>query len=807
MTRSVASGSPRGGLFLRVVVALGLCGAFGWFQACGADVKQANSGSGAGGATGGMNPTTGDMSTGSVTGTGTGTDTTVGGNPGAGGSDSTTGMGPTGGGGDGMGGSGMGGSAGGPPMVMSSRVDANIDAGWKFSKPAPGATDIAGAETLMFNDAAWMSLDLPHTWNNVDGANGPTTTPAYYRGIAWYRKHYTPPATMMGKQLYLQFDASAYITDVWVNGTKVGTHAGGYAGFRFDVTATLKVGMDNLIAVKVDNSQAVTNTFVVVPGASTANLPPRSGDFTFYGGIYRDVHVLATDPLAISPMDFGSSGVYLKPTNVTAASADLSVTVKLLNASTAAKMASVEVTLLDAANMPVQMLTGTQSVPATGGADLVITGKVMTPHLWNGLADPYVYHANVVVKDGTTITDAVQQPLGFRFFAFNANTGFSLNGQPYPLHGVCMHQDHSGKGNVFSPRDIDNDFALLKEMGVTNVRFAHYQHPQYTYDKADQAGIVSWAEDPVVDSINDTPEFLGFAKQQLQELIRQSYNHPSIFIWAISNEILLRPSTPANANILGLVTTLNGVAHMEDSTRLTINSCANNLQDDPVNFIADLNAFNRYSGWYYGRMGDFAAWADMKHAMYPTKLVVVAEYGAGSSVGVHGLPIVETGTDRTMAPQSEEYQTVFHESHWSQIKTRPFLVWTSVWNMFDFAADYRNEGLIMGPGATIGLNTKGLVTYDRQTKKDAFFWYKANWSKEPFVHINYSRFTAMPKSATEIRVYSNQPSVDLTLNGTSLGAKQAADHLFIWTGVTWAAGANVVKATAGTNTDTVTWTN
>jgi len=249
------------------------------------------------------------------------------------------------------------------------------------------------------------------------------------------------------------------------------------------------------------------------------------------------------------------------------------------------------------------------------------------------------------------------------------------------------------------------------------------------------------------------------------------------------------------------VTALNTVSHQEDPSRMTINSCANNLQDDPVNFVADLSAFNRYNGWYYQKVADFATWADQKHAMYPNKNIVVAEYGVGASIVQHQLPIVETGTNRTDGVQSEEYAAFYHEQHWKMIQTRPFLVWTSIWNMFDFAADYRNEGLVPG------LNTKGLVTYDRQTRKDPFYWYKANWSKEPFVHINYRRFTNMPKSATEIRVYSNQPSVELKLNGTSLGSKTAPDHLFVWTGVTWAAGQNVVDAIAGTQTDKVTWTN
>jgi beta-galactosidase len=782
---------------LRFALAAGVAAILGWFPGCGvSDVKQAgNTTAGAGGASTSTTGTTSDTTSGPGSSTTT-SDTTSSG-PGAsttsgGGSDATSGAG-----GSGTGGSGVGGAGGSsPPPPASNRIDVNIDAGWKFNK-----ADAPGAEMPGFNDSTWMALDLPNTWNAIDGSNGPTTTPAYYRGLAWYRKHYTPPAEMNGKKLYLQFDASAYITDVWVNGTKAGSHSGGYAAFRFDVTAMLKPGMDNVIAVRVDNSQAVTSTYNDVPGASTANIPPRSGDFTMFGGMYRDVHVLATDPLAISPMDFGSSGVYLKPANVSAASADLTVTVRLLNGNAAAKMATVEVTLLDAAGMTVQTLTGTQMVNANGGADAVITGKVMNPHLWNGLADPYVYHANVVVKDGMQVTDAVQQPLGFRFFSFDPNNGFSLNGKSYPLHGVCMHQDHYNQGGTFSPKDIDNDFAIMKEMGVTNIRFAHYQHPQYTYDKTDEAGIVAWAEDGVVDSINDTPAFLANAKQQLTELIRQNYNHPSIFIWAMSNEILLRPSTPATANILAFVQALNTLAKQEDATRLTVNSCANGSQDDPVNFVTDLNAFNTYNGWYYKKIADFGPWADAKHTMYPTKNIVVSEYGVGASIVQHQLPIVETGTDRTNGIQSEEYAAIFHEQHWAMIQTRPFLVWTSIWNMFDFASDYRNEGLVPG------LNTKGLVTYDRMTKKDPFYWYKANWSKDPFVHINYRRFTNMPKSATEIRVYSNQPSVELKLNGTSLGTKMAPNHLFVWTGVTWAAGQNVAVATAGTQTDTVTWTN
>jgi len=789
MPSSVTSGSNRGYQLLCSILVAGFLMALAWFTGCGvSDVKQVAgaTATGAGGST---------MAGDNATGVGGDFTTGTGGDPGSGGAGPDV----------------DGGTVISPPP-KSERVDLVINDAWKFIK-----SDAPGAEQPAFNDMAWATVNLPHTWNVPDGQDGPATTPAYYRGLGWYRKHYTIPADIMqGKKIYLQFDGVGYMTNVWVNGTKVGTHNGGYSGFRFDITKVAKLGADNVVAVQVDNTQSVDGkSYNIIAGASTASLPPRSGDFTFFGGIYRYVHILATDPLAISPMDFGSSGVYLKTTNVSAASADLTATIKLLNGTASPATASVDLILLDPTGMmTLQTFSGMQAVPANGGADLVINAKIMNPHLWDGVNDPYVYRVNVILKDGDRIADAVGQPLGFRSYKFDPNTGFSLNGKPYSLRGVCMHQDHKNKGGAFSPRDIDNDFAMVKEVGANCIRFAHYQHPQYTYDKADQMGIIGWAENAVVESIYDTPAFFANAKTQLQEVIRQNYNHPSLFIWALSNEILLRFSHAADgtvltaaqrsARILDFVTQLNQLAHQEDPSRMTINSCANNDQDDPINFITDINAFNTYNGWYYKTIADFAPWADAKHAMYPTKLIAVAEYGVGSSIIQHELPTTPyevTVANRTTGKQIEEYAAIFHERHWKMIQARPWIVWTSIWNMFDFASDYRNEGLVPG------LNTKGLVTYDRVTRKDPFYWYKANWSKEPFVHINYRRFTTMPKSATEIRVYSNQAEVELKLNGNSLGKKQAPDHLFVWTGVTWAPGANVVDAIAGGSTDQVTWTN
>ncbi len=687
-----------------------------------------------------------------------------------------------------------------PVAPASARVDQLIDDGWKFNK-----ADAPGAEMPAFNDSTWTTISVPHTWNAMDGQDGPTTTPAYYRGVGWYRRHYAAPSTMMGMKIYLQFDESSYITDVWVNGKSVGTHKGGYAAFRFDVTSAVMAGADNVIAVKVDNSQAVTpqNAWI---GGTMADVSPISGDFTMFGGIQRPVHVLATDPLAISPMDFGSSGVYLKAANVSAASADFTATVRLLNGNSADKTAAVEVQLFESgATMPVQTFMGMATVPAGKGADAVVTGKVANPHLWNGIPDPYVYQVAIVVKDGARTTDSVQQPFGFRSYALDPNAGFSLNGKPYPLHGVCMHQDHKNMGGQLSPRDIDNDFSIIKEIGATTIRFAHYQHSDYTYSKADQTGIVAWAENAFVNRIPQTcpaqcQAFQDNTQQQLTELIRQNYNHPSIFFWSLGNEVLLRPGPSP----LAVTTNLANVAKMEAPTRTVIYAANAGTDSDPTDWVSQATAFNEYQGWYYQKVGQFAGWADMIHAAHATTAVGVSEYGAGANPANHGLPIVESGTDRTATFQTEEYQAFFHETFWQAIATRPFLVGTWIWNLFDFASDYRNEGNLPG------MNTKGLVTYDRSVKKDAFWYYKANWSKDPVVYIASRRFTALPKSSTSIRVYSNQPEIEVKLNGTSLGKKTAANHIFTWDNVTWAAGANKVDAAATSgmgNPDSVTWQN
>ena len=444
-----------------------------------------------------------------------------------------------------------------PPTAP--RADVDLSPGWKFIR-----SDVSGASAVTFNDAAWTSLDLPHTWNNLDGQDGPDSSgnANYYRGIGWYRRHYTVPATMAGQRLYLDFKGANIVTDVYFNGTLVGEHQGGFAAFRYDVTSLAHVGADNVIAVKVNN-------------AFNASVAPLNADFTFFGGLYRPVHFLATDPLAINPLDYASSGIFLKQTNVSAASATVAATVELANGNAAGKTATVYAVVVDASNTIVQVLTTSQSVGGASTAEAVMTSQLATPHLWNGRADPYMYQVYVEVRDGGRVTDVLGQPLGLRAFAVDPNAGFSLNGQYLDLHGVNKHQDRLNKGWAISDADVDEDMGLVMSIGATAIRLCHYQHSQHTYDAADRDGLVVWAEVPNVDYITNSTAFTNNAKQQLTELIRQNYNHPSIVFWSVANEITVDAGPDTNA----LLTTLLSLAQTEDATRIATLASAADYQD------------------------------------------------------------------------------------------------------------------------------------------------------------------------------------------------------------------------------------
>jgi beta-galactosidase len=662
-----------------------------------------------------------------------------------------------------------------PPVGGRTRVP--VDADWRFLR-----ADAAAASATNFDDSAWTNVTLPHTYNAIDGQDGGNN---YYRGVTWYRKHQVLAPEAAGKKVYLEFDGANSVCDVFVNGAAIGQHRGGFARFRFDVTRALVPGSDNVIAVRVSNARA-------------DDIAPLDADFTFFGGLYRDVNLVLTDPVHIDVQDFASAGVYFDVTDVSAASASLTARTRVRNDADGPREVVVTTAVVRVDGSVAARLSATATVEPAATVELAATGTLTQPHLWDGRADPYVYTVHTELSSGGQLVDTVAQPLGVRSFAVDASTGFSLNGKYLDLHGVNRHQDRLGLGWAISEREHDEDMALIREMGATAIRLAHYEQAQYFYDLADRAGIVVWAEIPLVNAITNSAAFTANARQQLTELIRQNYNHPSIVFWGIGNE---QRSDDAATN--ALLAQLSSLVQSEDAHRLSTYAqcCTSDTGGLPQH--TDVVGYNTYYGWYdaFGSNEQFAGWADGLHAAQPTWKLAVSEYGSGAALSQHADNPVQPDPYGQFHP--EEWQNIVHETHWLALKTRPYLWGKFVWNMFDFAVDGRNEG------DTPGRNDKGLVSYDRKTKKDAFFWYKANWSTEPFVYITSRRYTPRPATPTTIKIYANVPAVELRLNGASQGSKTSTDHIFTWPGITFAAGANRVEAiaTAGTETltDTVTW--
>ena len=665
-----------------------------------------------------------------------------------------------------------------PPA--SHRADLNLNDGWKFNRG-----DVDSAQDAKFDDTAWPSISIPHTWNNLDGQDGGGD---FYRGVGWYRRHYVVDGSYANRQFFLKFDGANQVADVYVNGAHVGQHQGGFSAFAFDVTSLIKVGDDNVIAVKVNN-------------AYNADIPPLQADFTFFGGLYRNVHLLVMDKLHISPLDYASPGVYLKQSNVSTSSADLQITTKVRNDNSAAEHAIVRSAIVDAAGKIVASLASTRVVGAATTVDFIQSIRVHAPHLWNGRVDPYLYRAYVQVSDGTAAADLVQQPLGFRYFSVDPNTGFHLNGKYLDLHGVNFHQDRLNKGWAISDADQEEDIGMIMEIGATVVRLSHYQHPQKTYDLCDQNGLVAWSEIPLIDNITDSVNFSNNVSQQLIETIRQNYNHPSVCFWGIYNEILLKKGPDPRP----LVRSLNQLAKAEDPTRPSTSASCCVDDNDPINWYVDIPSFNRYFGWYWGDYKDFGHYIDITHSF--TNLACgISEYGAGASLSQHmDNPPAPVKPNDAGVPHYEEYQNLLHEVTWQQMQARPYLWLKAIWNMFDFASDGRVES------TSPGRNDKGLVTYDRQTRKDVFYWYKANWTTNALVYITSRRFSPRGGAGAKVpvKVYANCNNVQLLFNGVSQGTLTSTNHIYEWSDLALASGSNTVVAVGmmGTRscTDSIVW--
>lgn len=614
-----------------------------------------------------------------------------------------------------------------------------------------------------------VRVDLPHTWNAQDALSGKID---YKRGIGNYEKNLFIRPEWKGKRLFIRFEGVNNIADVFINRRHIGEHRGGYGAFIFEITGKVEYGKENSILVRVNNGEQL-------------DIMPLVGDFNFYGGIYRDVHLLITDETCISPLDYASPGVRLIQDSVSHRYAKVRAIVDLSNGSSGNQEVELNVRLLDGQRV---VKEGTKNVNLSGNEVMQqeLTFEIDQPHLWNGRQDPFLYQAEVTLFRNGQMVDRVTQPLGLRFYRIDPDKGFFLNGKHLPLQGVCRHQDRSEVGNALRPQHHEEDVALMLEMGVNAVRLAHYPQATYFYDLMDKNGIIVWAEIPFVGpggyndkGFVDLPAFRANGKEQLKELIRQHYNHPSICVWGLFNEL-----TELGDNPVEYIKKLNVLAHQEDTTRPTT-SASNQMGD--LNFITDAIAWNRYDGWYGGTPADLGRWLDRMHKDHPKICIAISEYGAGASIYHQQDSLVKTVPTSWWHP--ENWQTYYHIENWKTISSRPYVWGSFVWNMFDFGAAHRTEG------DRPGINDKGLVTFDRKVRKDAFYFYKANWNREePMLYLTGKRNTVRTQRLQTITAFTNQAGAELFVNGKSYGKTTPDSYAILeWKNVELQPGENEIK--------------
>jgi hypothetical protein len=655
--------------------------------------------------------------------------------------------------------------------------------GWRFVKE-----DVPGAERPGFDDARWARVAVPHTYNAEDSGVGGSKARGepegvYYRGPAWYRLRIDHKPRAATRYL-LHFGGATLKADVWLNGEKIGAHAGGYAAFRFDVTGKLKPG-DNLLAVRVDN-------------ARNPQVSPLNGDFNIFGGLYREVKLIATPEVHFDRLDHAGPGVRVRTESLGKNGAVIGTTAAVVNDRAAPASFQIVTRILDASGKAIatQRSPLTLAPGARGTAEQRFTLKA--PKLWEGRRSPYLYRvSSEIVSSGQSI-DSESAPLGVRTVAVKRDGSFLLNGKPYRLYGVNLqHPSRFARGPIVTSAEIDEDLQLMFDMGVTAIRLAHMQHPQRVYDRSDELGILLLTEVPVIDDHDQSDAFRENLVQQMRELIAQTGNNPSVALWGIGNEI--RKSDTASNRILA---ELNSTAKTLDPLRPTTYAHCCLDDNDPIAQHSDTVSYNRYFGWYWTKSEDIGPWADELHAKLPDRPIGVSEYGAGASILHQEDPVVRR-------PESngywhpEQYQTDFHVKHWLEMKKRPFLWSTFVWLGIDFPSFKRNEG------DRPGINDKGLVTEDRLVRKDAYYWYQANWAEKAMLHITSRRDVNKRTAQVKVMAFSNLPEIELRLNGGAWKTVPVTDRMAVWP-IELAKGENRVEARARTPggamlNDNVTW--
>lgn len=671
------------------------------------------------------------------------------------------------------------------PQGASRRIQWSINDNWKF---LPEGADFA--QRPKTDDTKWKLVNIPHTWNAEDPFDDDEVS---RRGISWYRKKLVLDERFKDKKVYIHFEGAYQVADVYVNGVFAGQHKGGYTAFNFDITHLLKLGdkpVENLIAVQLNNAQ---DNFV----------PPLSVGYASYGGIYRDVWLIATGKLHFKTLDHASPGIFISTPQVSNNNATLNIKGSVSNDTDTEQKLEVIHTVYDAAKKVVTILRKQLSVaPLAEAAFDINSSEISNPHLWSPDA-PYLYQVKSQLLENGQITDEVINPLGFRWFNFDPDKGFSLNGKHLQLRGTNRHQDIKGRGDAISDQDHYRDLKLIKDMGCNFLRLAHYPQDPEVLRLADEMGLLIWEEIPLVNYMNPNPEFLENSKNMIREMIRQNYNHPSVIIWGSMNEVLLwsemaeRIQVQNNMEYIAKVKAysiqLDSTVRQEDPGRYS--AIAMHMSDDYDKFgmsgISMIAGYNMYNGWYSGVANEFGPTIDKKHKANPGQILLISEYGAEADNRVN--------TEKPARfDWTGQYQRYYHESYLDQINKRPYLAGTAVWNQFDFSQP--NVG-----GVSNNLNQKGLITWDRQPK-DSYYMYKANWNPEPMVYVatrDWLNRAGVDGGKSTIEVYSNLGEVSLTVNGKSYGRKKP-DHInkAVWQ-VTLQEGLNTVFTSAKSGSTSV----
>ena len=665
----------------------------------------------------------------------------------------------------------------------AARATADLADGWKFIKQDVDATAPA---------TNWDVVSVPHTWNNLDAQQGvrgnPNIPGGYFRGACWYARTLDVPAAWKGKRVFIRFEAASIVADVYLNGESIGEHLGAFTAFCFELTPHLKLGKTNELRVRVDNS-------------NQADVPPLSGDFNMDGGIYRPVKLIVTDALCVTPLDFASPGIYQTIKSLDDQHASVEIKSLISNAETTRQSPQIETIIKNADGTVVAQHTQTATIAAGRTVASTEVLDIANPHRWNGRKDPYLYSVTVRVHRGNDLVDEMVQPLGLRTVAITQEQGFLLNGKPYPIHGVSRHQDRRDEGWALSAADHRQDADLILEMGVTAVRNAHYPQSGTWHDLADRNGLLMWDEVSLVRTINDTPEFTAGSQLEAREMILQLYNHPSIAFWGLFNELGNLPTPPPET----MLKSLKAEVHELDPSRLIVS--ATDHFDKAYNQIPDWTCYNVYPGWYRPDVAPGPDATINKFSKEIGRRTALSEYGAGGSPFQHEEgPVIWRGGKMANNPfHPEEYQAAVHEADYAQIAVNTNLWGSFIWSMFDFASTQKNEG------GTVGVNDKGMVTQDRAVKKDAFYFYKANWSSEPVLYITSRRSTERTNAVTDVKIYSNAKDIDLLLNGNSQGRRNdGGNGVFVWKDVHLSAGNNQIETRAERDgkhlTDSCVWT-